>query len=76
MTVDVGSTSFSFLITVIALADREAEQKFKTAGITTEHKTALVPTTGLAEIYQIHEMQGVARSVIVPLSASQTGGGS
>lgn len=76
MTVDVGSTSFSFLIPVIALADREAEQKFKTASITTEHKTALVPTTGLAEIYQIHEMQGVARSVIVPLSASQTAGGS
>jgi hypothetical protein len=77
MTIDAGSMSFSFLIPVIALGNRQAEEKFKTVGIRTEHKTALVPpTTGLREIYEIHEMQGIARSVIVPLSASQSAGGS
>ena len=37
MTIDAGSTTFSFLIPVIFLADQKAEQKFKTAGIRTEH---------------------------------------
>lgn len=75
LTIDAGSTSFSFLIPIIALADRHAEQKFETAGIRTEHKTALVlPPTGLREIYEVYEMEGVARSVIVPLAAGQAAG--
>jgi hypothetical protein len=71
MTIDAGSTSFSFLIPVIELADRQAEQKFETVGVRTEHKTALVlPGTGLREIYEIHKVEGIARSVIVPLAAT------
>ena len=76
MTIDAGSTTFSFLIPVIFLADQKAEQKFKTVGIKTEHKTALLPPpTGLRESYEIHDMQGTARSVIVPLGAAQAAGG-
>lgn len=76
MTIDAGSTTFSFLIPVIFLADQKAEQKFKAPGIRTEHKTALVePPTGLRESYEIHDMHGTARSVIVPLGAAQAAGG-
>ena len=75
MTIDAGSTTFSFLVPVIVLPDQHAEQKFKTAGIRTEHKTALVePQTGLREIYEIHEMHGTARSVMVPLATTQAAG--
>jgi hypothetical protein len=77
MTIDAGSTSFSFLIPVIELADRNAEQKFETVGVRTDHKTALVlPATGLRESYEIHKLEGIARSVIVPLGAAQAAGAS
>lgn len=72
MTIDAGSTTFSFLIPLIFLADAKAEQKFKTAGIKTDHTVTIAgPPTGLRESYHIHEMEGTARSVVVPLSATQ-----
>ena len=75
MTIDAGSTTFSFLVPLIYLADAKAEQKFKTAGIKTEHKMTIAgPPTGLREIYDIHEMEGMARSIIAPLSATQAAG--
>jgi hypothetical protein len=42
LTVDAGSTSFSVLIPAITLADTQAEETFKTVGVLTVHKTALV----------------------------------
>ena len=75
MTVDARSTTFSFLVPLIFLANAKAEQKFKTAGIRTEHTMTLAgPPIGLREIYHIHEMERIARSVIVPLGATQAVG--
>ena len=42
LTLDAGSTSFSVLIPAITLANTQAEETFKTVGVPTVHKTALV----------------------------------
>ena len=69
LTVDAGSTSFSALIPAIALPDASSSAKFHTAGITTIHKTGLVPPTGVLETYDVIRLEGTAREVEVPLGA-------
>jgi hypothetical protein len=75
LTVDAGSTSFSVLIPAITLADTQAEETFKTVGVLTVHKTALVgpPLSGAREIYEVCELDGSARAVEVPLGAGTAG---
>lgn len=76
MTVDRGSTTFSLLIPLIELADKSAEQPFGTVGVNTVHRITPAlpdPLPGVAETYEIYELQGKACVVELPL-ASATGG--
>ncbi len=72
--VDTGPTSFSFLIPVIELSSVGSDQTFETMGIKTAHKTSLVlPSTGLREVYEFHNLNGTAR--IVEFLATQLSSG-
>ena len=73
--IDTGSTSYSVLIPIIDLPNTQAHQKFHTAGIKTVHKTFLSPPPKtLIESYHVDKLEGVAQTVIVPLSASPGAG--
>jgi hypothetical protein len=75
LSVDTGSTSFSVLIPIIDLPNAQASQKFHTAGIKTVHKTFLSPPPKtLIESYQVDKLEGVAQSIVVPLTATGPAG--
>jgi len=63
-TVDVGFTSFSFLLPAIAMAAGSPKVSFKTIGLTTVHKTTIVgPVKGAQETYKTIALSGTARHV-------------
>jgi hypothetical protein len=76
ISIDTGSTSFSFLLPAIELADNTQSQHFKTAGITTAHKGPdSFPRTGVLETYEVIHMHGTASAVMVPLDTTVQGAG-
>jgi hypothetical protein len=64
LTVDSGSTEFSFLIPQIEVAGQGTQQAFETVGIKTVHKVSLGPQPpGVREKYEVHYLKGTAESV-------------
>lgn len=73
--VDIGFTSFSFLIPEIELAN-DQPQEFKTPGIVTRHKGPdSFPATGARETYEIVQLQGTASMVFSFTAEAQGAGG-
>ena len=65
LTVDTGSTSFSFLIPAITLTAISDHQTFATSAIVTSHSGPnSVPLTGVHETYQFIPLSGEATFVL------------
>jgi hypothetical protein len=63
-TVDVGFTTFSFLLPAIQLTSPSARQAFQTIGITTVHKTTIAgPPKGVQQSYKFVQLRGTARAL-------------
>ena len=64
MTVDRGSTSFSFLLPAIQLRATSTKQAFSTIAITTVHKTTIAgPVKGQQQTYKTISLRGTAQQV-------------
>jgi hypothetical protein len=60
-TVDIGFTSFSFLLPLVHVSSGGGRQSFETVGIKAVHKTSLVqPATGVRTTYEAHTLKGSA----------------
>jgi hypothetical protein len=65
MAPDKGFTTFSVLVPAIQLARETGKQAFRTAGITTIHKTSLAgPVNGVQQTYKSVELKGASQRVV------------
>jgi hypothetical protein len=63
LTVDAGSTTFTLLVPRVNLRSSDSAQ-IETDGITTLHKSGIIPPNGQTELYTIHALRGLAAFVI------------
>ena len=70
-TVDVGDTTFSFLIPRVNLEDAQKSAPVRTLGITAIHRTVLAPGLGHGQTdsYSVLQLVGTATNGIIPLEA-------
>jgi hypothetical protein len=62
-TADSGSTSFTLIVPDVSLPPSDVAN-IRTEGITTLHRSSIIPILGQTEFYTVHPMHGTATFVV------------